>query len=301
MAQLSAIKAMFHNDAKVLERLDRIEALLYKDANLFERLDRIEAMQASTENVVTSVHNILKSLEKVLHGATEQIWAEKRIDSNQESLASCYEALKCDSFAGQSRDHGKVKLLRNKIKLQYNQSCHNSRFFYSPGQERDMSRGDTKQNNGIVSRLVDNASNSDSVEKVVKEVVVRDYNSKGFGDHTSNEGEQVSLEQASCLEPNQKSRCSPNKVSTNAGESEECMGGVSKSIAKSEPDVVCSSKAELQLLHSVHFMVRDPDPKVASEDSLMEQDAEPDVASGLLKCSSCPGEKAQECTDGVSK
>jgi hypothetical protein len=47
MAQLAAIKAMFHNDAKVLERLDRIETC-----------------HESTNLVVTAIFKYLKSVEK---------------------------------------------------------------------------------------------------------------------------------------------------------------------------------------------------------------------------------------------
>jgi hypothetical protein len=94
MAQLSAIKAMFHNDAKVLERLDRIET-----------------WHVSTKHVITEIFNMLKSIDKSGCSSLHQLLTNDCKDTIPGSLDNSWAGnQKCGIFCvGDERRDGQDK------------------------------------------------------------------------------------------------------------------------------------------------------------------------------------------------
>jgi hypothetical protein len=245
MAQLSAIKAMFHNDAKVLARLDRIEA-----------------MHASTENVITEIHNALKSLEKSLHGATASMVQSPTVrlmlDSHQDDSQASSEESEFCSISGRKKTYLKKKKKLGKTKQQNDQTCNNTRVANVSGNGIDdvggeIDNGDEEtEMNCTPSNSVYDASNSGCIGVVVNEAI-RKPNFMGFGDPASDNGEQETVGQTDF--DGQKTNCcipiSPNKIEVNAVQSAESIQRISKQepMTKPEADDIYTMKSDFPCQH----------------------------------------------------
>jgi hypothetical protein len=254
MAQLSAIKAMFHNDIKVLERLDRIEA-----------------MHVSTENVISDLCNVLKSIEKGLHGGgiTQSHSEMLNLDSEEDSSRISREEARLCSIMGMGRGDCEKKRKCGKIKQQNDQTSNDSRHsnMSAQGRENDACEnkhgGEEKSIKCTTSNLVHGSSSSDCIG-ISAEESVRKSRIIGFCDSASHSGEQLSVGQPGCVE--QKTNgcipTCPDKIEINTIQSAEFMEGITlqEPISKPEADDIHSTKDDSPFQHQICSFEQDTVP-----------------------------------------